>query len=218
MNSEKIWKLVTTAVTLKDVNEKLALDLIIDAAKEAGCCDDKKCCGGSCEGVTEEKPVVPTTASVLYGEGGKYTDANDPRDENARGHKLDGGKIESVNVLVRTKPGAKYKAVLVETLPLDESCTIYVSVQNKNGSLASVSNVRQTTGSVDGHGYDDLYAAGNSKGEFFMGSDGKFYGQNIGPYGVVVTDGQDNIISDFVYGLGLYNGQHVSYRVGFREV
>lgn len=154
--------------------------------------------------------------SVLYGQGGWYTDEYDPRTKTADKHSGgDGQRVTGVNVLVRTNPSSQYRAVSVETLLNDESCNVYV-FENVNGAVVPAFNSRMVTGSSDGYKYDNLVEAPSSPGSFFMGRDSKFWPPAIGPIGAVIVE-NGKAVSDIVYGMGLSEGQHMSYRIVFER-
>jgi hypothetical protein len=161
---------------------------------------------------------------VCYGHRG-FTDEHDPRTPAMRTHAYDPstGRVTAVWGGVLVQPNKRYRCVLVDLLPADQSCNLYVEVYDKNGNAASKNLARQLTGwRESATDYDALYDAPQSPGAFEMAHDGKFFKDSngampLGPYGVCIVDGAGNIDSDIAGSFGLPNGQHTSYRICFRE-
>lgn len=167
---------------------------------------------------TANAGVVTTEKAVIYGKGG-YTDPNDPRTPAMQKHEFDtNGKPIRVHGAVMVQPGTRYKCVLLDLIPHDESCQVYVDVQAKDGSLGSKTNARLLTGwRESATDYDRLYDAPASPGSFAMGREAKFYAPALGPCGAVMVDEDGRIDSDIAGSLGISQGQHMSFRVVFRE-
>lgn len=187
------WSSVKAAYTLSSSDEDAALTLLLKAINDGG-------------------PVQNPNVSVLYGNGGWYTDEFDPRLQGANGFVQQDNYYVSVNTLVRTRPETRWRASVVATNVKDASANVYVSI-----SPSFLTRTRMITGSTDGYGYDQLINAPNSPGTFFMGRNSVYWPPAIGPIGVVVLNAKGEIDSDVVYGLGLPAGQHCSYNVEFVE-
>lgn len=200
------WELVKIALETKQVNESAAGLLLKQAMGcEPTCCDTP----------AESKPVAPEKA-VIYGKDG-YTYISDPRTPACQKHEFDNsGKPIAVHTAVLVQPDTAYKCVLVDLLPHDESCQVYVEVYDANGNAASKTNTRLLTGWSESAKYDALYDAPASPGSFSMGREAKFWPPNLGSCGAVVVDGSGRIDSDVVGSLGISRGTHMSFRVVFR--
>lgn len=198
------WELVKIALETKQVNVPAA-ELLL-----------KQAIGYSSGEVTlVEKPVGEQ--AVIYGKGG-YTDAHDPRTLVCQKHEFDGnGKPIAVHTAVLVQPQARYRCVLVDLIPHDESCQVYVEVVAKNGAPGSKTNTRLLTGWSESTQYDALYDAPASPGNFSMGREAKFWPPALGACGAVVINDRGEIDSDVVGSLGISRGQHMSFRVAFQE-
>jgi len=208
------WDLVKTAGELSETNRNAAVQLMLTAVT---CAAGQKCCGGGGGGEKEVKSSEEK--AVVYGDG-YYTDAQDPRKPNLRKH--DGGngqEYTAINGLVKVNPDSLYKCVSAEALFNDESCNLYVVVLNESGGMIPPFNARMITGGDGKAGtYDQLIDAPASPGSYFMGRDSKFDPKKaIGPIGAVVLNDDGKISSDWVYGLGLPAGEHVSFRISFAK-
>ena len=213
------WEIVKIALEASQTNEAAAEKLLLAALEQKGCNGECKpgCCGsGSTE---QEIPITAVTGekAVVYGKGG-YSDANDPRTPACRSHEYDkDGKPIAVHCGVLVQPQTRYRCVLLDLIPHDESCQVYVEVVGKDGSPQSKTNTRLLTGWSESTKYDALYDAPASPGNFAMGREAKFYPPALGACGAVVVDASGNIDSDIAGSMGISRGTHMSYRVVFRE-
>lgn len=182
-----------------------------------GCSGDCSKCDNQTGGSTGQPTPTPDQAT-FYGKDG-VTDSGDPRQTNARSHATGpDGRPTAVWLTVLTQPSKRFDTAYVEFLPHDESCNIYVTVFDSKAQPLPLNNVRMITGwQESATSFDKLIDAPGSPGNFFMGSDAKFYPPSLGPLAVCVLDDQGNIDSDIVGSMGLPNGNHGSYRVTFVE-
>lgn len=212
------WVLVRQAAAIEPTNA-LAAELLL---KQAMGCDTEKpgcggcepgCCGGNVTLV--EKPT--TEQAVIYGKGG-FTGPGDPRTLACQKHQTDNsGKPIAVHTAVLVQPSTRYRCTLVDLIPGDQSCQIYIEVYDRAGNAASKAGTRQLTGWSESTSYDALLDAPASPGHLPMGRGSKFWPPALGGSGACIVDGAGNIDSDIVGSLGLPAGEHVSYRVAFRE-
>lgn len=213
------WDVVKIALEKRQTNEAAAVNLLMAAID----CAPEKCAPGCCsgDGKPDETPgggETPTTGetAVIYGKGG-YTDSGDPRTPACKTHEFDGGgKPIAVHTAVMVRPQSRYRCTLVDLIPHDESCQIYIEVYDRNGNPASKNGTRQLTGWSESEKYDELIAAPASPGNLPMGRGSKFWPPALGGSGACIVNEQGEIDSDIVGSLGLSRGEHMSYRVAYR--
>lgn len=209
------WVLVKQAAAIEPTNAQAAELLLKQAmgcdTEQAGCAPG--CCGGNVTLV--EKPS--TEQAVIFGKGG-FTGPGDPRTPACQKHATDNsGKPVAVHTAVLVQPNTRYRCTLVDLIPGDQSCQIYIEVYDRAGNAASKAGTRQLTGWSESTDYDELLDAPASPGNLPMGRGSKFWPPALGGSGACIVDGAGNIDSDIVGSLGLPAGEHVSYRVVFKE-
>lgn len=170
---------------------------------------------------------INSTVPVIYGKDG-YTDADDPRQQNARTHGLVDGKVTAVWLTVHTKPETKYKCVNAMVINEENAkgqTTIFVSVKNKNGTYANDQVIMATGYQGQSDKFDDYLTPGNSfrpvqhiLADSHNGSGCTFIPPALGGIAIFVA-GSDikQINSDVVGNLGLPYAHHVSYMLEFVE-
>ena len=205
------WNIVRIAVDMSQTDELSAIKLLQAALVDNSQCK-ARCCGGG-----ESAPNVgQSEKAVVYGKGG-YTDAGDPRSPSCQRHEFDGsGKPIAVHTAVMVRPQSLYQCTLVDLIPGDESCQIYIEVYDRNGNPDSKDGTRQLTGWSESEKYDELLSAPASPGNLPMGRGSKFWPPALGGSGACIVNEHGEIDSDIVGSLGLSKGQHMSYRVAFR--
>lgn len=201
------WVLVRQATAIEPTNQQAA-ELLLKQAM--GC--EPGCCSG--EVTLVEKPVGEQ--AVIFGKGG-FTGPGDPRTPACQRHETKDGKPIAVHTAVLVQPQTRYRCTLVDLIPGDQSCQIYVEVFDRSGNAASKTNTRQLTGWSESTSYDELLDAPASPGSLPMGRGSKFWPPALGGSGACMVDGSGKIDSDIVGSLGLPAGEHVSYRVVFKE-
>ena len=146
-------------------------------------------------------------AAVAYGKDG-YTDAYDPRAENARRHSEEGKPCDACWLIVHANTQKQYRCKSVRVLGEVEGGGKHVAWVHQPGTE---SVVLATGYNGDDHSFDQriLHAAGQE-----LVINGKFIKPALGPLAIFLErNGQ--IISDVIGSIGLPNGSHLCYEVVF---
>lgn len=160
-------------------------------------------------GSTGGASFVATQKAVDYGKGG-YTDANDPRSENARRHGAEGQSVDACWLIVHADPAKQYRCKHVSVVGEMEAGGKHIVTVTCAGSndviLATGYN-----GSADGFDQRIVHSPGQD-----LILDGHGFPPALGPYAVFLQrNGQ--IVSDVVGSLMLPFGHHICYFIEFAE-
>ena len=162
---------------------------------------------GSSGSVSGDKPVQ--VQKVDYGKGG-YTDANDPRAENARRHGADGQPVDACWLIVHADPAKQYRCKSVRVIGEMEAGGKHIVTVTGAGS----NDVILATGYNGSAGSYDQRIVHTPGQELVL--DGHGQPPNLGSYAVFLQRNGE-IVSDEVGSLMLPFGHHIGAFIEFAE-
>ena len=152
----------------------------------------------------------------------------DPRSENCRGYAETDGKTSGVRLEHLPAPEATYeliRATLVDEVASQNNIVATVQVLDKDNIQARVNCYLAWPweGWQFPRGFENKLLPGNPNVPYQHMITNKYnpggFGPNSkpGPLAIYIGDGNGNVISDVIGGLGLPGGRHVCYDLVFRE-
>ncbi|HPC92904.1 MAG TPA: hypothetical protein P5317_11630 [Myxococcota bacterium] len=171
--------------------------------------------------------VAPTSErAVVYGKDG-YTDANDPRQPNARNHINEGGKVMGMWLTVHVKPETKYRCVnayVIDEVQAKGQTVIFVDVRRKDGTVANEVVLMATGYKGQDWPFDELLEPGQAfrpvqhiMADEHTGKGCSFNPPDLGPLAVFVAGPDRKPISDVIGDLGLPGSHHISVFIELHE-
>ena len=139
----------------------------------------------------------------------------DPRSENAKKFKVDGGLVTGIELVYREVEGSKYqllKAELIDEKSAAGNTVAKYMVFDKN-NLPSSDEVRLAWPWPT---LETSQLSGNPNSQHMI-TNGFDPAKTVGPLGMYVADKSGTPISDIIGGLGLPNNRHVCFNLIWKE-